>query len=103
MGSKYCQNNQKLKDIRRAIDFLKTIADKNRFKILCALEDGEQCVCKIWQNLGIRQNLASHHLNILKNMGLINSRKKGVWVFYSLNQKKIKSLKTLLNNFLNRN
>lgn len=94
-----CCKTKIAKKIRQTAELLKVIAEENRLKILCLLKDGERCVCDIWQDLGIPQNLASHHLNVLKTKGLINSRKEGFWVFYSINRKGIKLLKTLLTNF----
>jgi len=64
------------------------------------LKGGEQCVCDIWQVLGLPQNLTSHHLKILKGAGLIDSRKEGLKVIYSINKKGMDTLKSLLNNFL---
>ncbi len=51
------------------------------------LKDGERCVCDIWNLLGLSQNLASHHLKVLKDAGLISSRRDGLRVIYSLNRK----------------
>jgi len=79
---------------------LKIISEKNRLKILCLLKKGEKCVCEIWQYLKLPQNLVSHHLRILKDFDLISSRKKGVKIFYKINQKVVKRYLKLLNKFL---
>jgi len=67
--------------------FLRTVGDENRLRILCLLQEGERCVCGIWRHLTLPQNLASHHLSVLKELGLIRSRKEGLKVFYSINEK----------------
>lgn len=63
------------------MDFLKVISEENRLKILCILRKQEKCVCEIWQFLDLPQNLISHHLKVLKDSGLIDSRKEGTKVF----------------------
>jgi ArsR family transcriptional regulator len=100
MKTRYCANKKNLKRINKTVDFLNVIAEENRLKIFCLLKSGERCVCDIWQYLGITQNLASHHLKILKEAGLINSRKEGLKVIYWLNKKEINKLNSLLTNFL---
>lgn len=103
-----CCKNKSEKNIKQAAEFLKIISEINRLKILCILQEDEKCVCKedekcvceIWQCLDLPQNLISHHLRVLKDFGLISSSKRGLKVFYKLNQKiLIKHIK-LLNKFL---
>ena len=75
---------------------LKAASDESRLAILCMLNKGEMCVCEIWPKLGIPQNLASHHLKILKDAGFIKSRKDGLRVYYSVESVKMKEIQTLL-------
>lgn len=42
------------------------------------------CVCEIIAISDATQPTISHHLNILENMGLIEERREGKWVFYSI-------------------
>ncbi len=63
---------------------LKALSDPTRLKILYVLADGELCVCEIISALEKPQSNISHHLNILKNLGLIKGRKEGKWVHYKL-------------------
>ena len=100
MKPKCCMNKNTLKEVSQTADLLKIISEENRLKILCTLKKGERCVCDIWQDLGIPQNLASHHLKVLKDAGLINSRKEGLKVIYSINKKEMGKFNSLLNNFL---
>ena len=95
-----CKNKKSISELRRVVDFLKIITEKNRLKILCILQDGERCVCDIWQCLKLPQNLVSHHLKVLKDFGLISSEKRGLKVFYKLNQKVVKKYLKLLKKFL---
>ena len=95
-----CKNKKSITELKKVVDFLKIINEENRFKILCLLQKGEQCVCEIWQCLVLPQNLVSHHLKVLKNFGLIFPEKRGLKVFYKLNQKVVKKYFKLLKNFL---
>lgn len=98
MKLKCCSNEKLLKDIGLAADLLGIAAEENRLKILCVLKSGERCVCDIWRDIGVTQNLASHHLKVLKGAGLIDSRKEGLKVIYRLNKEKLNKLNLLLNN-----
>lgn len=48
------------------------------------LDERELCVCDIKESLEVMQTKASRHLSYLKKAGLISSRKKAQWVYYSL-------------------
>ncbi|MBD3300427.1 MAG: metalloregulator ArsR/SmtB family transcription factor [Candidatus Moranbacteria bacterium] len=96
-----CQSDPKLKeDFQKVIEFLKIINEPNRLKMLCFLHHGEQCVCNIWKNLDLPQNLASHHLKTLKDFGLIKSRQEGRKIIYWSNKEVVQKYALLLNNFL---
>jgi DNA-binding transcriptional ArsR family regulator len=86
--------------INSTVEFLKIIAEENRLKILCMLLNGELCVCDIWQYLNIPQNLTSHHLKVLKDFGLLNARKEGLNVYYSINHANLSHAKKMLDDFL---
>ncbi len=96
-----CCKSKKLRgDLKDTVNFLRVISEENRIKILCLLKKEEMCVCNIWQYLGMSQNLTSHHLKILKEFGVISSRKEGLKVFYKLNEKVVKKYLKLLDRFL---
>lgn len=95
-----CVDKPVCNQLASAVDFLKIIAEENRLKILCILLNSEQCVSDIWRYLNIPQNLTSHHLKILKDFGLINSRKEGLNVFYSISHENLTAHKNLVDEFL---
>lgn len=63
----------------------KALADPARIRIVEMLSaTDEMCVCNIMKQLGMTQPAVSHHLSVLKNAGLVQSRREGQWVHYSL-------------------
>lgn len=94
-----CQaHGQKL--LKHLAETLKVIAEPNRLRILCLLSAGPQCVCEIEGCCGLRQNLVSHHLKVLKDAGLISAAKKKQWKYYSLNRPKVEEWEALLQQIL---
>lgn len=100
MDPKCCKDKKSIAKLLKVVEFLKVISDENRLKILCLLRNGEKCVCEIWQYFELPQNLTSHHLKVLKNFKLVESRKEGLKVFYSINNKTINKYLRLLNKFI---
>lgn len=75
--------------MNNTLEFLKSIADDNRFKIITFLKNGEKCVCEIWKELDLPQNLISHHLKVLKDNNVLSDRREGQRIYYKLNSKEI--------------
>ncbi len=65
---------------------LRALGDETRMRAVLALRDYELCVCQIVELLELAPSTVSKHLQILKEAGLVESRKKGRWVYYSLSQ-----------------
>lgn len=71
----------------------KALSDDTRIKIAYALSlEGELCVCDVANIIGSSTATASHHLRLLKNLGLATYQKKGKLVFYSLDDEHVKQL-----------
>ncbi len=69
---------------------LKLIADEKRFKILHSLSVKEElCVCDLANILGATIANTSHHLQQLKKMGAVDSRKEGKLLYYRLKNKEL--------------
>jgi len=66
------------------IKVMKALSDTNRVKIIKLLNQKEMCVCELQFALHISQPSVSKHLKILENAGLVDYRKDGLWVNYSL-------------------
>lgn len=77
---------------------LKALGDPARFKILNILPKSEQCCQKLFNvsnlsvELGIPQPTVSHHLNTLKNVGLVNSKKMCRDVYYWVNKEEVENI-----------
>lgn len=69
---------------RLASDFFKAFSDKTRLRILSALAIHELCVCDIAELLGMTQSAISHQLRFLKQARLVDNRKEGKTVYYTL-------------------
>ena len=68
------------------VKLIKALADENRLEIIRMLRDGEKCGCIILEKLNITQPTLSHHMKILCDSGLVDSRKEGKWMHYSISE-----------------
>jgi ArsR family transcriptional regulator len=75
---------------RPRIRILQLIDDmgRNRKNTDCC-EPEEVCVCKITARMRLAPSTISHHLNLLKDAGLIKDRREGTWIYYSLDREKL--------------
>jgi ArsR family transcriptional regulator, arsenate/arsenite/antimonite-responsive transcriptional repressor len=64
------------------------IADPTRVRILSALLRAELCVCELVDALEVSQSTLSSHLQVLRQIGMVSTRKEGRWVYYSLEKRK---------------
>ena len=60
----------------------KALGDPNRVRALLALLQEELCVCQVVELLGLAPSTVSKHMAVLKQAGLVESRKEGRWVYY---------------------
>ncbi|WP_454914515.1 metalloregulator ArsR/SmtB family transcription factor [Variovorax gossypii] len=68
----------------RAVVALKLLANEDRLLLLCQLSQGEMCVSDLEQKLGIHQPTLSQQLGVLRNEGVVNTRREGKNIFYSV-------------------
>ena len=73
-------------------EVFKVFGDSTRIKILYVLFEAEMCVCDIAQLLEMNQSAISHQLWILKQNGLVKSRREGKAVFYSLSDSHVRTI-----------
>lgn len=70
--------------MQNILEILKILSDEVRLKIVSLLIENELCVCEIIEALGMSQSRISNQLRILRNTGIIEAKREGKWVFYSL-------------------
>jgi len=75
----------------------KALSDPSRLRIINLLvHSGELCVCDIEDVLKCTQTKVSRHLAYLKRVGLLDDRKKGLWMLYSLAKPKTEEQQQIL-------
>jgi len=76
---------------------LKAISDETRLKIIDMISCGEICACDILDTLDIKQATLSYHMKILSECGLVNARRDGAWMRYTLNKEKTENIINFIN------
>lgn len=70
-------------------ELCKTLANPTRLKILSLLRDGEKSVGELTVLTGIRQATISQHLAVLRQRGVVSTKKEGVNIYYKITTPKI--------------
>ena len=73
--------------VTQASRLLKALANPDRLLLLCQLSQGEQCVSELENLLGILQPTLSQQLGVLREESLVNTRREGKQIFYSIASK----------------
>ena len=82
--------------VHSASDFLKALANPNRLMILCFLLDGEYSVGELEEKLDLRQPTLSQQLARLREDDLVDTRRDGKQIYYSLSNEKVRRTIALL-------
>ena len=77
-------NSQKL-----IAEYLKVLGSPIRIQILFSIGYGEACVCHLVAALGKRQAYISQHLMVLRDAGVLDTRRDGKYIFYRVTDKGI--------------
>lgn len=81
---------------------LKVLAEPNRLRIINLLMQGVQCNCELGDALEMPANLISHHLRVLREMGLVEVERDAVdarWVYYTINRTTLADLAQIFGAF----
>ena len=70
--------------MKDALKIFGALSDESRLRMLFALRHGELCVCQLIELMGLSASTVSKHLSILRDAGLLDSRKAGRWVYYRM-------------------
>lgn len=99
-----CFQRVMAKDSKFRLDkFFSALADRTRLRLLNLMRDGEVCVCFFAETLGTNNPKISRHLAYLKRAGIVEGRRDGKWIHYSLrtpeDQNAAEILSSLLKSF----
>lgn len=83
-------------------ELMAALGHPNRVKIVDFLRSGERCVCEIVPALGLEQSNLSRHLRVLREVGILESRKEGVSVYYKVSDPRIFKLLDLSTGIIKR-
>ncbi|TDR80529.1 ArsR/SmtB family transcription factor [Paludibacterium purpuratum] len=84
------------KNAAKAASLLKSLANEDRLLLLCQLVSGEKAVSELERLTGIRQPTLSQQLGVLRNEGLVATRRDGKWIFYSVASREAMSMLSTL-------
>ena len=91
-------SNLTAEQLEKAANMLKAIAHPMRIAIINFLEDGRQLtVTEIHEKLGIEQSTTSHHLGILKDKGVLVSKREGKNTYYFIKDANLSNIVECLN------
>jgi len=71
-----------LASLDQATLLAKALADETRLRLLMLLQPQELCACQIVEVFELANSTISKHLSLLKQVGLLTSRKSGRWIYY---------------------
>jgi ArsR family transcriptional regulator len=73
------------------------LADRTRLRLLNLMADGEVCVNFFTEALGESQPKVSRHLAYLRNAGLVDTRRHGKWIYYSIKRPENDAAESVIN------
>jgi DNA-binding transcriptional ArsR family regulator len=79
-----------------AAGFLKLMANPHRLMVLCHLLDTEMSVSELNSHLPLSQSALSQHLAVLRNAGLVRTRREQQTIYYSLASVEVRALMATL-------
>ncbi|MGX7420342.1 ArsR/SmtB family transcription factor [Carnobacterium gallinarum] len=87
-------------DYERTAKLFKALGDSKRVQIIDMLSCGELCACDLLEHFDFTQPTLSHHMKVLINAGIVQTRKSGTWHYYSLNEQNMISLSEIIPNLV---
>lgn len=80
----------------QAVQLFQALSDPTRLRILELLRHGERCVCDLTEAAEAAQSRLSFHLKVLKDAGLLEDRREGRWVYYTIRPEALATLTGLV-------
>lgn len=88
--------------LERLIEQLKALANPKRLQMIHLLLEGVHCNCELGAALAMAPNLISHHMSILRDLGLVEMERDvvdGRWVYFSINETALAELNQTYQSF----
>ncbi|MEN3276704.1 MAG: hypothetical protein V7631_2494 [Massilia sp.] len=79
-----------------ACGLLKVLGNPDRLLLLCQLTQGEYCVSELESLLGIQQPTLSQQLGVLREEGLVSTRREGKQIYYKIDSKEATAIMGVL-------
>ena len=95
----YMPSNSKLYSLT---EFFYACSDVTRARIICALSISEMCVSDLARILGLNQTTCSHQLRLLRAADIVQQRRDGKIIYYSIKSRKIEDVLLAGANFLDK-
>src|SRR5215211_3013471 len=98
-GSRYCADTQdyqlSTEEAQQISDDLQILGHPVRLQILIILarSAGQVCVCDLEAAVPVKQPTVSHHLRLLREAGLIDCERKGLWAYYFVQREALAALR----------
>lgn len=83
--------------MKEAAELFKILSVEKRIEIIEELKKETMCVNALAKALEITQSAVSQHLRVLKGAGLVKDKRRGYWVYYSLNRDTLEKCRQRLN------
>lgn len=93
-----------LTNLQTLAERLKALAEPKRLLMLDLIMQGVQCNCELVDALGMAPNLISHHMSVLREVGLVDAERDlqdARWVYYSVNPAALEQLNAAFATFFN--
>lgn len=96
-GSVCCSPALPPRDARRSLaiaPLFKVLGDATRLQIVALLSrhPDAMCACEIEATFDLSQPTISHHLRLLRQVGLVTAERRGTWIFYRLERERVDEL-----------
>ena len=92
--------------MERLVAQLKALANLKRLQMIHLLMEGVHCNCELGDALDMAPNLITHHMNVLRDVGLVSVERDAVdarWIYFSLNEDALAELNQVFGAFFDAN
>ncbi len=86
--------------IKKATIIIRSLNHPQRRTIINALKESNTTVTNLYLKLNMEQSILSQHLAVLRRVGLLSQQRKGKFIYYSINKKRMEKINQLLHAFV---